>query len=50
MALLAFSIAVNGSSTAYFYVTCVAPSPPAATTPASYGAALYKGDFGYPYE
>lgn len=52
MALLAFSIAVNGSSTTYFYVTCVAPSGTgtSTTTASTYGAVLFKGDFGYPYD
>ena len=52
MALLAFSIAVNGSSTTYFYVTCIAPSGTgtSTTTASTYGAVLFKGDFGYPYE
>lgn len=58
MALLAFSIAVNGSSSAYFIIYCSPPSIPTSTattlqstsSSSSYGYILYQAAFSYPYE
>lgn len=51
MALLAFAIAVNGSSTVYISVKCDSSSnPAAATTSKGPSISLYQGDFRYPYE
>lgn len=50
MALLAFSIAVNGSSEAYFSINCFQPTTPPVPTPTTYGAVIYKAAFGYSYK
>ena len=48
MALLAFAIAVNGSSSVYFSVKCDLAL--ANQTKQIVGYSLYQGDFGYPYD